>query len=277
MPRLEHRQALEREYGDAPFVHGEMLERVLAEFEVVDIHGSGHVMGQVYHGVTRRGERVLMNFPSATAMSHMWLDPSHPDPEAKNLREIWLPALEWYFSERVRKLAHRDRAVDAATGKRLSDEAVLAAADFGIFIDLASMHQKEGDARQPAEDALFRHALNNLDVLYAHKYMASFLSTRVPKGVKVRRGYEDRGWCNFERGMGFLIKAHTLCIDIGCFSVEMASKEARRQIDDTPLAQLSVDELAEQGSSTLLKLCSLVRVHNATKHPIDIGLSLIHI
>ena len=29
--RLEHRQALERAFGDAPFVHGEMLERVLCE------------------------------------------------------------------------------------------------------------------------------------------------------------------------------------------------------------------------------------------------------
>ena len=32
--RLEHRQQLEREYGDAPFIHGEALERVLAELEV---------------------------------------------------------------------------------------------------------------------------------------------------------------------------------------------------------------------------------------------------
>ena len=41
---------------------------------------------------------IKIAFPSAVAMSHMWLDRSHPDPHAKNLREIWLPALEWYYS-----------------------------------------------------------------------------------------------------------------------------------------------------------------------------------
>ena len=65
----------------------------------------------------------------------------HPDPDAKNLRDIWLPALEWYYSERVRQLTHYDtfgrekgRAKDAK-GKRLSDKAVKEAADFGVFIE----------------------------------------------------------------------------------------------------------------------------------------------
>ena len=202
----------------------------------------------------------------APTRSHRWLDPSHPDPEAKNLRERWLPALEWYYSERLKQL---DGADDAATWKMLSDEALMEAADFGVFIDLASMMQhekeewklglhwapvklKEGEStpafgtaladappaliaaleagttsferaqvdgfgieglswsstvsvgrgawfqpsgRDGVETRLFKLALDNLDVLYAHKNMASFLSTRLPEGVSVLRGYGDRGWC----------------------------------------------------------------------------------
>ena len=80
-------------------------------------------------------------FPSAAALSHMWLDPSHPDPHARNLRDEWLPALEWYYSERVRQFTNyhtfgreNGRAKDA-NGTPLSDEAVKEAADFGVFIE----------------------------------------------------------------------------------------------------------------------------------------------
>ena len=82
-----------------------------------------------------------------------------------------------------------------ANGTRLTDEEVLEAADFGLFIDLASMHQKEDGARTDAEDMCFRHALQNLNIIYAHKAMAVLLSTRLPEGVEVSRGYNDRGWC----------------------------------------------------------------------------------
>ena len=106
---------------------------------------------------------VLIAFPSAAAMSHMcaslpstcgeacgaqlaahsrrallpdavrrWLSKDHPDPDAKNLRDIWLPALEWYYSERVRQLGG---CVMDANGTPLSDEAVKEAADFGVFIE----------------------------------------------------------------------------------------------------------------------------------------------
>ena len=68
-----------------------------------------------------------------------WLSADHPDPHAKNLREIWLPAIEWYYSERVRELTYHpftgeSRAKDA-NGTPLSDEAVMEAADFAIFIE----------------------------------------------------------------------------------------------------------------------------------------------
>ena len=66
----------------------------------------------------------------------------HPDPDAKNLRNIWLPALEWYYSERVRQLTYatgrfgsEEKRAQDANGTPLSDEAVEEAADFGVFIE----------------------------------------------------------------------------------------------------------------------------------------------
>ena len=86
---------------------------------------------------------------------------------------------------------HPYRAKDA-DGTPLSDEAVLAAADFGLFVDLSSMCQKENDRRTEVEDGLFRHSLGSLDVVYAHKSLMSLLSTRVPEGVEVDRSYGER-------------------------------------------------------------------------------------
>ena len=56
------------------------------------------------------------------------------------------------------------------------------------------MCQKEEKApggepmRTALEDGLFRYALGSLDVIYAHKQLASLLSTRLPNGVVLDRG-----------------------------------------------------------------------------------------
>ena len=213
--RLEHRQWLEREHPEA-FVSGEKLERVLAELEERTLKWKGSrgeherhacfYMSKAESGewravTDRRDEPVSIAFPSAMALSHMWLDKAHPDPNARNLRDMWLPAIEWLYPERVRQLGglyaadgdYDERPKDA-DGTPLSDEAILAAADFGLFADLSSMCQKENDRRTEVEDGLFRHSLGSLDVVYAHRSLMSLLSTRVPDGVEVDRSYEDRGW-----------------------------------------------------------------------------------
>ena len=51
------------------------------------------------------------------------------------MRELWLPALEWYYSQRVARLPNYGALTDAKNGEALSDEAILAAADFAIFIE----------------------------------------------------------------------------------------------------------------------------------------------
>ena len=193
-------KALERAHGDAPFVSGAMLERVLAELE------SG-----AFRGLTIRGthdEKVYpvieSTYTGLVAMSHMcaralacsrpahphcahpcvthafppaqsssrWLHFAHPDPEAKNLRQLWLPMLEWLYAKRVCRLhfvhapwnrEHHGFGCDAFRaeddgGVPLSDAAVLERADFGVFIDLASMCQKENDTRTDTELDLFKAA-----------------------------------------------------------------------------------------------------------------------
>ena len=175
-----------------------------------------------------------------------WLHPTHPDPEAKNLRQIWLPALEWIYSERVRQQVQNSVSP-------INDAAVLAAADFGVFIDLTSMCQKEGGERNKVEEALFRHSLQSLDVIYAHEGLGTLLSTRLPEGVDVALGYDDRGWTNFERAEAELIKPVGFCIDIGLFTVDKACEaylgnRNPLRIGGARFAERTVEELAQQGS-----------------------------
>ena len=142
------------------------------------------------------------------------------DPDAKNLRYIWLPALEWYYSERVRQLTydwegdencpriqrHAPERRGGEGGADLASSSSARATPLALrslrlavpspgsrSCSLASMCQKEEKApggeptRTALEDGLFR-ALSSLDVIYAHKMLASLLSTRLPNGVVLDRG-----------------------------------------------------------------------------------------
>ena len=61
-------------------------------------------------------------------------------------------------------------------------------------LSFASMFQKDDDGRRTeVETRLFKHSLDSLDVIYAHRLTASFLSTRFPDGVVNDRGYDARG------------------------------------------------------------------------------------
>ena len=113
--------------------------------------------------------------------------------------------------------------------------------------------------------------LYNLDVIYAHKSMATLMSTKLPDGVTLDRTYSSRGWCSFERTEGMLIKPDSFCIDLGLFSVDMACEKYEQEpfiksplrIGEAPFAQRTVMELAKQGSDAyygvLSKLTGSVR------------------
>ena len=118
-----------------------------------------------------------MTFPGVVALSHCWLALAHPgtplcgartpeaggpnrrmcsagvraplwaDPDARNLREKWLPAIEWYYSERVRRACEARNGKDKygnpiseamkAAWAGVSDAELLERCDFGIFIECA--------------------------------------------------------------------------------------------------------------------------------------------
>ena len=124
----------ERE-SPAAFAGEAMLERVLREvaesYDEKDLDGNA-----------------VMTFPGVVALSHCWLALEHPDPEARNLKETWLPAVEWYFSERVR------RAWEARNRKRegwagVSDAELLERCDFGIFIECARAARTRAASPRP--------------------------------------------------------------------------------------------------------------------------------
>ena len=128
--------------------------------------------------------------------------------------------------------------------------------DLALDLALEQLCQKEHGERTNVEAALFKYALENLDVLYSHQRIATLLTTRLPAGVHVERTYDDRGWCSFERAVSQLIKPLLLSMDIGLFTIDKAC-EAYQIGDDTitPLrigevrfAERSVEELAQQGS-----------------------------
>ena len=156
---LMHRQRLEREHPDA-FADNERLSTLLYEA------GTGGA------------------FPGIVALSYCWLDRHHPDPEDRTMMELWLPALEWYFAERVSMIV---RLADAHGAEDPPGRDVLDRADYGVFIDFSSMMQHPDDAngirRTPTEEGLFKHALHNLDVVYAHRGTVSMLTTRLPDGL----------------------------------------------------------------------------------------------
>ena len=112
-----------------------------------------------------------MTFPGVVALSHCWLAVDHPDPAARNLREKWLPAVEWYFSERVRRACKARRCAAekgmwAAREARwggdngvsearraawagVSDAELLERCDFGIFIECARAARTRAAAPRP--------------------------------------------------------------------------------------------------------------------------------
>ena len=69
---------------------------------------------------TKLGDPMQNNLRLAMALSHMWLDKMYPDANACNLRDIWLPAIEWLYSERVLQLTENPDSVVAGYGRRAS-------------------------------------------------------------------------------------------------------------------------------------------------------------
>ena len=66
-----------------------------------------------------------MFFPPVVVVSHMWLQPGHPDPLGRQLFERLGPTIDWYLAERAKR-----RGIDDLSTVSPGDDA-----DFGVFYD----------------------------------------------------------------------------------------------------------------------------------------------
>ena len=134
---------------------------------------------------------------AVVAVSYAWETPEHPDPCGNTLLMI-AEALEACYLLK-------------AAGE--SDEEVNKYVDFpdevGVFLDYCSLCQPPpGGRRTAAEDALFRRALADLELWYAHEQTTVLLLTESGVG----RRYEERGWTTYESLVARILKARSYMV-----------------------------------------------------------------
>jgi len=125
------------------------------------------------------------------AISYCWLTALHPDPDGNQLRKIGR-----VIEQQLQRTKYEDDyKID----------------DLAMFWDWLSLYQKP---RSDAEDTIFKRALPNMGLWYAHQMVIKWLLTIVPADV---RAYNDRGWPTFERSVSGLIVGHHGVLDLGLF------------------------------------------------------------
>ena len=179
-----------------------MIERLVAELDACRGRGA-----KTYE----------MKYQGLVVVSYAWGAKEHPDGEGHMLARTLAPACEWYLSERCRLLENGGcRGSDRGgwwsepldSGRLVSDEDFVEAADFGLFLDYASMYQRP---RSEEEDAAFQRALNGMDLLYAHRHSIVWRLTASHGGLP----YAERGWPFFETSVASLSKPMLGTFDLG--------------------------------------------------------------
>ena len=132
-------------------------------------------------------------------VSHMWLQPDHPDPRRTTLQLV---------SRALKIMLHEQTGTIA------------------VFIDFCSLFQP---SRSNSEELLFRKALSRQCDLFGHPHCWTFMVTSTPaaypRGFAFRPGrkpnlakYTDRGWPYAEYNMSMLIMGHNAggqVVDLG--------------------------------------------------------------
>ncbi len=133
-----------------------------------------------------------------------WQQPDNPDPKSINLR-LLARVLRSFLSH--------------WTGK---------GATYAVFLDFLSLFQKgpNGEERTEAEAALFKLALSDMMVWYAHPKLITLKLTQLPLGYPAgfsfpsgmqpnTAGYFERGWCFCESSVSNLRKSYDFVLDLG--------------------------------------------------------------
>jgi len=187
--RLPKRQDL----PDRALVEPDMMRGLVEELEDMAEVAKGYGRYECY-------------FQGVVIVSYAWAHPDHPDPDNIQLRQVLAPAVEWYLSERAKKIKDKGKHALASMARReLTSESI----DFGVFIDFASMWQKP---RERHEDASFKRALNQMDLLYGHQLTVKF---RITRQLENALAYSKRGWPFFETSVAQLISLGKGVFDLG--------------------------------------------------------------
>ena len=198
------------------------------------------------------------------AVSHAWLEVSHPDPRGEQL--VRIAAL-------IRKaqggqLRRQQDGWDPENGNILPYKPL--PARVGLFFDWASIcqHQKAADGsiaieRTADEEAAFRAALESMQIWYVHQKLFAILVTDLPaRCAGTVAPYDARGWPTVERAWANVAKPNAngcwpMLYDVG------TGEEAARA---APLHPQQVAELlaTKKFTSPKADLPLVLRLYNET-------------
>eukprot|EP00961_Rhodomonas_salina_P224419 3033997-Rhodomonas_salina.1 len=124
-----------------------------------------------------KGEDFIF-FPGIVAVSYAWADPSHPDPNGDQMRQLG-PATEWYLSERSRLRQRVKRELNASgyPEAKISENEAPNSVMFGVFLDYMCLHQAPFSE---VEEEYYKRAQFNVGILYAHERTMVFQVAETP-------------------------------------------------------------------------------------------------
>ena len=156
------------------------------------------------------------------AISYCWISPDHPDPNG-----YYLEVLAKLLSLFVEGKFEEEKEYDMGDGEGAAPADYLRDLGFhfgagdgrpvGIFLDWPSVPQdKPHGSRTEAETAVFKDALKNINLWYAHSATITWMLTFLPEGA-MRTDYGSSGWTFFEFCVGALLShsCKLLRIDAG--------------------------------------------------------------
>jgi len=193
-----NRQSLEASYPEA-YTDEKTLQRGLREVEA-------------------SAEASLCVYPALVMVSFCWQTSEHPDPSGHMLLMLVM-FLNWYAAQRTKFT--RERLYGSKKMKGVDFDA-----DFNVFIDFWSIYQ---NPRTPEQGGNYLFAKKWMNVMYGHRGTAVLVVSTGPEARKDdpdyedRGGYEDRGWCVFERAVSSLCKVEGHCLDLGGFNAMLSS------------------------------------------------------
>ncbi len=121
------------------------------------------------------------------AVSYCWETRAHPDPLGHMLMAVGA-ALDYCAKLKGQTYGRAHHSGDAYT--EFPEE-------MGVFIDFCSLFQHPADGRRtPEEDRMFKQALGELELWYAHSCTTVFLLTE--SGEPGEKSYFERGWPTYE-------------------------------------------------------------------------------